>query len=353
MHWLRILLCLFSIAVVQGSNTESVDNSGSGVVEASDFLNSNDPSFKPDPLNLLVYNSGVPSFDSNAAVIPEDDKNNPGSNPDLLNGPAYSLENLIDLSKSPIGSESYSNGPFSNSDAFNSKSLESNRIVVSDFNPSDLFYLDSPNPAAPVEKPESDGSLASNSKHDLESLQRTCVSQNSATGGDKEIGGSCVNPRKEYHRKPGQESEADQTAEQYKKDIQEKGRRDAAWKKGQIDRGASMLFRTAEDEQKKCNIIGTYFGMRLIPMCCLGRSIIFAVQQIGTFSFSVSDEENCGFNWPERPICLALNGYDIDINSAFCCQKVGASGSWGLFRGQNCVPMLDTLVEAIQATPPL
>lgn len=352
MHWLRILLCLFSITVVQGWVADSIDNSGSGDVESSDFLNSNDPIFKPDPLNLLVDNSGVPSFDSNAAVIPEIDKTNPGSNPDPPKSLAYSLENLNDFSKSSMGSESYSNGPFSNSDALNSESLDSSGIVVPNFNPSDLFYLDSPNPAAPVENPESDGSLASNPTHDLISLQRTCVSDNSATGGDKEIGGSCVNPRKKYHRKPGQESEADETEAQQKKDIQQKGRRDAAWKKGQISKGANVLFRTTGADQKKCNIIGGFFGMRLIPMCCLGPSRIFAVQQIGTFSFSVSDEENCGYNWPERPICLALNGYDIDINSAFCCQKFRTRGSWGLYQGLNCVPMLDTLVEAIgQATP--
>lgn len=317
MHSRRISLCLFSIAVAQGSITESIDNSASGFVEPPDLLNSNDPTFDSDTLNLLVYNS------------------EPVSNSDRLDGLTYSSETLNNLGNSPIGSETYSNGPFSNSDAPNSESPESSPSVVPDLNSPDLFQSDSPISSVPADKTESDGGLTSNPNHNLnlESLRGACISDNSAAILNKGSGGFCLmKPRTEYHKKQGHSGG---TA---RNQIQRTAKQDTVWTAKQNSAGKYPQTTEHDQTQAECRSLGEFYETRLIAMCCLGPSHILAFQVEHEFSFYVSNEENCSYNWPERPICLDDEGH-IDPDNAFCCEKPGAHTTWGLFMGLNCVPM--------------
>lgn len=337
MYSRRIPLCLFAIAVAPGSITESIDHSASGFVEPSDLLNSNDPMFNPDTLNLLVYNS------ENVAVIPESYKTNPVSDSDRLNGLAYSSENLNDLSNSLMGSETDSNGPSSNSDAPNSESLESSRIVVPDLNGPDLFHLDSPISSAPADKTESDGGLTSNRNHNLESLRGACISDNRAASRDKGNGGTCINPRTEYHKKKGHSGGAHETDDQDRKDIEIRAKEDAIWKAREFYAGRNP--QTTEQIQKKCESIGDYYEIRIVAVCCLGPSHFLVLQFENGQSFYITNEEHCDFNWSNRPICLGDDGL-IDPENAFCCEHLGERSMWGLFWGMNCIRM-DALSDAV------
>lgn len=330
MHSLVISLCLFSIAVAQDS-TELIDSSGSGIVKPSD-LESNDPMSHSDSLNLLAYKSEVPNVGGNdAAMIPETYNNNPVPNLDSLNHLAYSSNILHDLSNILVVPETYNDGGFSNSDAVSSGSLETHLIVAPDLNPSDPPHLVSPISAAPFDKSESDDGLMSNSDHNLISLTGNCASDNSATKRDQQNPLSCINPRIEYHKTTGQSDEVEQDEAQQNKDIHDLAEKDFTWKRNEFD--SERKPRVSDEIREKCNSVGALLQIPLIAMCCLGPSHIFGRVISGGYTYYFSDEENCGFNWKGRPICL-------NVRNRFCCQKVGRKGDlFGLSWGENCIPM--------------
>lgn len=334
MHLLLLYIVSISITVAQNlfenqDSTEVIDKFGTGSKTGN--IDGSNPVSIPATLNLLADDSETPKLFSNSA---ENYNNDPGYSSDTPTFLAYNSDILHDFGKSPSAPETHSDNPFLNSDTPSSASPEANPIAVPDFNPSDPVQLGSLASAAPGDKtsdmdPGSDDEPMPDGNDDLSDLSGVCTTNLGATGLEKRDASSCPVVVIRYHTSTGKRERGLVTDDQLKQDwnwIQQRYREN---KKPMV----------AQNIKGKCDRLAALFSLpRLIPMCCLGPSRIFARELVNSYMYYISDEENCGFNFVARPICRKYR-------NKFCCQKVGdrmrtqVDGQTQLFWGENCVPM--------------